>query len=137
MEEVHVPGDTVRVLVGVLEQGLFAVSLDGIETEETRTSLPYQEVDGSVNISPPPRGDGRYKLGEEVTLLASPRSGWLLTWGGVDRLDRSFARVRMVADRLVSVNIFPPSTPLSLPAPSHRSAPIPGQSRVFPSGTVP
>ena len=199
LEEVHVSGDTVRVFVRVLEQGLFAVSLDGMETEETRTSLPYQEhvfrrvmegkhrvkvwtpgpapyednvevmvyaptptpaglptptpiptptsepryrlfinqvqvqprqmgmviADGSVNISPPPQGDGRYKLGEDVTILASPRSGWLLTWGGVDRFDRSFARVRMVADRLVSVHIFPPSTSPSLPTPSHGNISIP------------
>ena len=199
LEEVHVSGGTVRVFVRILEQGLFAVSLDGMETEETRTSLPYQEyvfrrvmegehrvkvwtpgpapyeenieimvyaptptpaelptpamiatptpepryrlfinqvqvqqrqtgmvvADGSVNISPPPQGDGRYKLGEEVTIMASPRSGWLLAWGGIDRFDRSFARVRMVADRLVSVHISPPSTSPSLPTPSHSSIPIP------------
>ena len=199
LEEVHVSGGTVRVFVRILEQGLFAVSLDGIETEETRTSLPYQEhvfrrvmkgehrvkvwtpgpapyeenieimvyaptptpaelptpattatpipepryrlfinqvqvqprqtgmvvADGSVNISPPPLGDGRYELGEEVTIMASPRSGWLLAWGGIDRFDRSFARVRMVADRLVSVHISPPSTSPSLPTPSHSSIPIP------------
>ena len=211
LEEVHVSGDTVRVFVRVLEQGLFAVSLDGMETEETRTSLPYQEhvfrrvtegehrvkvwtpgpapyeesveimvyaptptpagpptpaliststpepryrlfinqaqvqprqtgmviADGFVNISPPPRGDGRYKLGEEITISASPRSGWLLTWGGVDKFDRSFAKVRMVADRLVSVHISPPSTLPSLPAPSQSSAPIPGPSRAFPSNLAP
>ena len=184
LEEVHVSGDTVTVFVRILQEGLYAVSLDGRETGEIRTSLPYQAhtfrrvtegkhwvkvwtpgrapyeeivevtvyaptpipsgpptatarptrtpepryslfinevqvqprqvgmfiADGSAIVSPPPKGDGRYKSGEEVTILVSPGSGALLTWGGVDSFDGPFARVRMVADRFVSVHIAPPPT---------------------------
>ncbi len=64
--------------------------------------------DGSVTLSQAPSPDGRYAAGERVVVLASPKSGWPYSWGGVDSHDGLFGKVHMVADRFVSVKIGPP-----------------------------
>ena len=64
--------------------------------------------DGSVTLSQAPSPDGRYAAGERVIVLASPKSGWPYSWGGVDSHDGLFGKVHMVADRFVSVKIGPP-----------------------------
>ncbi len=182
LERVFARGDVARVYVKILGPGLVAVSLNGRETEEIKTVLPYQmhvfravspgthtvrvwtpgvaryerttlvelhtptptpkppatattrstptrqpryrlfinniQVpaqnlmvligDGSVALSQAPSPDGRYTAGERVTVLASPKSGWPYSWGGVDSHDGLFGKVDMVADRFVSVKIGPP-----------------------------
>ena len=182
LERVFARGDVVRVYVKILGPGLVAISLNGRETEEIKTVLPYQmhvfrtvppgthtvrvwtpgvaryerttlvelhaptptpkapatathrpiptrqpryrlfinniQVpaqnlmvligDGSVTLSQAPSPDGRYAAGERVVVLASPKSGWPYSWGGVDSHDGLFGKVHMVADRFVSVKIGPP-----------------------------
>ena len=182
LERVFARGDVVRVYVKILGPGLVAISLNGRETEEIKTVLPYQmhvfravppgthtvrvwtpgvaryerttlvelhaltptpkspatathrpiptrqpryrlfinniQVpaqnlmvligDGSVTLSQAPSPDGRYAAGERVIVLASPKSGWPYSWGGVDSHDGLFGKVHMVADRFVSVKIGPP-----------------------------
>ena len=182
LERVFARGDVVRVYVKILGPGLVAISLNGRETEEIKTVLPYhmhvfravppgthtvrvwtpgvaryerttlvelhaptptpkspatatlrpiptrqpryrlfinniqvpaQNLmvligDGSVTLSQAPSPDGRYAAGERVVVLASPKSGWPYSWGGVDSHDGLFGKVHMVADRFVSVKIGPP-----------------------------
>ena len=182
LDRVFARGDVVRVYVKILGPGLVAVSLNGRETEEIKTVLPYQmhvfravspgthtvrvwtpgvaryerttlvelhtptptpkspatatarptptrqpryrlfinniQVpaqnlmvligDASVTLSQAPSPDGRYAAGERVVVLASPKSGWPYSWGGVDSHDGLFGKVHMVADRFVSVKIGPP-----------------------------
>ncbi len=211
LEEVQARGNVVRVYLKLLGPGLVAVSLDGLETEEIKTVIPYQMhvfrgvspgvrrvriwtpgvaqyervrsiqvyaptptppypptstarpartpqpryrlfinqvqvpaqnllvfiADGQVTLSQAPAPDGRYAKGERVVVLVSPRSGWPLSWGGVDNHDGLIGKVQMVADRFVSVKIGPPPpTPVIKVFPNrvsvtrHVPLPVPQPARV-------
>ena len=63
----------------------------------------------TLSLSNAPGYDGRYAVGTEVTIVASPKPGFLASWGGVDSQTGGYGSVMMVADRHVSLEIGLPS----------------------------
>ena len=63
----------------------------------------------TVSLSNAPGYDGRYAVNTEVTIVASPKPGFLPSWGGVDSQTGGYGSVMMVADRHVSLEIRLPS----------------------------
>ena len=88
----------------------------------------------TLSLSNAPGYDGKYAVGTEVTIVASPKPGFLASWGGVDSQTGGYGSVMMVADRHVSLEIGLPSpTPgapnidpdTSTPSPTATAAPTP------------
>ena len=86
----------------------------------------------TLSLSNAPGYDGKYAVGTEVTIVASPKPGFLASWGGVDSQTGGYGSVMMVADRHVSLEIGLPSpTPAapnidpdtSTPSPTATAAP--------------
>lgn len=63
-----------------------------------------------LNLSSPPRADGAYPAGAQMSIIANPIFGTFpATWGGVDRIDGNIATVEMDSDRFVAVIVFVPT----------------------------
>ncbi len=97
-----------------------------------RRQLLIWTDNATVSLSKAPGYDGRYAVGTEVTIVASPKPGFLASWGGVDSQTGGYGSVMMVADRHVSLEIgLPPPTPAapnidpdtSTPSPTATAAP--------------
>ncbi len=90
--------------------------------------------DGTVSLSKGPGYDGKYLVGTEVTIVASPKAGFRVSWGGVDSQTGGFGTVGLVADRYLDLEIerqLPSPTPLqtvaadSTPSPTVTATPAP------------
>ena len=113
--------------------------------------------DGTVSLSKGPEYDGRYLVGTEVTIVASPKAGFRVSWGGVDSQTGGFGTVELVADRYVDLEIerqspsppqavgansTPPPTVTGTPAPKRTATPTPtkrskSRSTATPTATRP
>ena len=79
---------------------------------------------GQVSLSRAPGHDGKYPVGVEVTIVASPKPGYLVSWSGFDSQTGSYGTVLMVADRHVTLDIQPPR-PTSVPKEAAGATSIP------------
>ena len=82
--------------------------------------------DAEVTLGDAPGPDGRYPWGRTVYLLASPKHGGVLSWGGVDSHNGFIGKVDMVADRFVSLKVTVPTpVPKRPPQPTRKPTPTP------------
>ena len=73
---------------------------------------------GTVTLSQAAKFDGEYRLNTRIAMAASGPPGYKIVWGGVDKQDRAFGFVQMVADRYVTLSMKPPTptpTPTRVP----------------------
>ena len=95
---------------------------------------------GTVTLSQSPKSDGAYKVGSDITLVASSSSGFVVTWGEVDTQTGAFATVEMVSDRYVTLRMAAPTPtprptrtpfPWDIPAATTSQIPVPSATGVL------
>ena len=106
----------------------------------------------TLSLSNAPGYDGRYAVGTEVTIVASPKPGFLASWGGVDSQTGGYGSVMMVADRHVSLEIGLPSpmptspsnvqdastpSPIATVAPTRKPTATPKPAKIRPRRSTP
>ena len=87
---------------------------------------------GQVSLSHAPGHDGKYPVGVEVAVVASPKPGYLVSWGGLDSQTGAYGTVRMVADRHITLDIQIPQ-----PSPGMKETAVPTPTPVATATPVP